>query len=163
VVHYSILFHSFLEVNIDLLDDCSNLSDPFLRSAANTSGDDVHINLSSCRVSCTLLHCGLNESDSFLHISLLNSITESHFGKSFSDSDHGFQLSGGGSDGLPGVAEGSHLGVLRDEFIHNVVWNGGTNVSSGIGNILGKKFSFHLTRFNKLGHLVLSISSCRWA
>lgn len=80
------------------------------------SGNDVHIDLSSGWVSRTLLHGGLDQPHSFVDISLLNCVRESHFGNCLGYSNHRFELTRGRCDRLLGVAHVSHVAILLDKL-----------------------------------------------
>ena len=60
VVLNSTLLHSLFVVHIYLLNNASNLSDSLSRGAADSSGNNVHINFPSGGISGTLLHGCLN-------------------------------------------------------------------------------------------------------
>lgn len=140
---------------INLLDDACYLSDSLCWSTRDTSGDDVHVNFSSGRISGTLLHGRLDESYRLFNISLLYGLAQSHFSKSLWQSDHWFKLSRCGSDSLLWVSKTSHLSVLLDKVTHNIVRDSGLDTFSCIRNILGKELSVNLVRFNKLSCLTV--------
>lgn len=139
-----------LEAYLDFLDEITNCSDSLWRSLRNTCRDDVHVDLTSLRISSTLLHSGTNKPDSFCNILLFNSLWKSHSGNGLWDPDQWLKLSWRSSDSLLFDAHWPHIFVLLNKDWYYFRWNCRAHVLSRIWDVFGKELTTDVISHNQV-------------
>lgn len=116
---------------------------PLPLASASTFGQQSHINETGAGVCCGLLESGLDEADSFVDIVFRDSGGEAHFGVRFGQTDHAFELTGGGGDAALGGADVfsqlAHGNVGGHEGFASGGRDGGLHGVAGVGDVGGEE------------------------
>ena len=144
---------------LDISDEITDEFESLWWSFCLTCSDNIHVYLACGWIGSCLLKCMLNQSHSFINISLFDVFTQSHLGESFRNADHWLKLTRGRCNGFWAIPQTAHFHILRNQVHLDGVRNLRPDVLSGVRDVLSEELSINLVGSEELSILFWLITS----